>query len=322
MIDGCSHRVGNTVMEQYAWLYSMKNKALPHYASLGLTTAMVIGSAWLIGKIIWIPASNTPIVEWQPTVSTLSSSPSLERDLSTIQQQHLFGRLTETAATTAPIVHDAPQTQLSLHLVGVVASRDLSRGLAVIASRGKQETYGINESIDGTRVKLKAVYADRVIIENAGRDETLMLDGLDYHKVAFETESEPPISRSASSPGIVSNIVGNNMAASSQEEDERESMASIREQLQQNPRQIFDYVRLSQVKQGDQIIGYRVSPGANRQLFEAVGLRDGDLATQINGDPLSSPETMNRLMSQMATLTELRLTVVRDSQPHDIYIEF
>lgn len=70
------------------------------------------------------------------------------------------------------MIQDAPKTRLNLVLVGAVASSNPKLSLAVIANRGTQATYGINEEIEGTRAKLKAVLVDRVIIDNSGRDET------------------------------------------------------------------------------------------------------------------------------------------------------
>ncbi|MGT0149779.1 type II secretion system protein N [Vibrio metschnikovii] len=48
----------------------------------------------------------------------------------------------------APVQVDAPPTRLNLTLVGVVASNELERSLAVIANRGQQATYGLNEQIE------------------------------------------------------------------------------------------------------------------------------------------------------------------------------
>ncbi|MCH1932385.1 type II secretion system protein GspC, partial [Shewanella sp. A25] len=85
------------------------------------------------------------------------------------------------AAQQAPeLITDAPKTSLSILLTGVVASTAEQRGVAVIESRGSQNTYSLGDKIDGTSASLKEVYADRIIITNNGRYETLMLDGLEF----------------------------------------------------------------------------------------------------------------------------------------------
>ena len=100
-----------------------------------------------------------------------------------------------------PVKQDAPQTRLNLTLVGLVASSNPQTALAVITHRGKQNTYGLNEAIEGTRATLQAVYPDRVIIRNSGRDETLMLDGVDFNKASQSTRKTPPARTSTSRAG-------------------------------------------------------------------------------------------------------------------------
>ncbi len=97
----------------------------------------------------------------------------------------LFGKADEASSQpkVAPVeeqITDAPKTSLSIQLTGVVASTAQQKGLAVIASSGSQNTYSLGDKIKGTSASLKEVYADRIIITNSGRYETLMLDGLKY----------------------------------------------------------------------------------------------------------------------------------------------
>ncbi|NCO47004.1 MAG: type II secretion system protein GspC, partial [Vibrio sp.] len=167
-------------------------------------------------------------------------------------------------------------------------------------------TYGVNEVIEGTRVKLKAVFNDRVIIDNSGRDETLMLDGIDYHKPSVATPERV----------VASNVRGNNPASA------EEKLDDIRAAIASNPQEIFKYVRLSQVKRDDKVLGYRVSPGQSPELFESVGLQDGDVAIALNGQDLTDPDAMNKIFQSVSELTEMNLTVERDGQSHDIYIQF
>lgn len=274
--------------------------------SLSLAVLCIVLSAWIVGKMVWMFYSDqTAVAAWSPSGTSRQLSQS-NFDVTNLQQGAIFGRYTEQVAIpVTPVKVDAPKTRLNLVLVGVVASSEPSQSLAVIANRGQQSTYGLNEVIEGTRVKLKAVLPDRVIIDNSGRNETLMLEGLDYSKLSSpqpETRSRP----------------GREADESAQEE----KLAKIRAAVASNPSEIFQYVTLSQVKQGDQILGYRVSPGKDRALFEAVGLQNGDIATQINGLDLTDPDVMSKIFESVSDLTEINLTVERDGQQHDIYIQF
>lgn len=267
---------------------------------------MVAGAAWIVGDAVWIPTQANAVTPWQPSLSASSSSSSSAFDLTAVRQSQLFGRY-QISHSSVPVVQNAPQTRLQLRLVGVVASRDVQQGLAVIANRGKQATYGVNENIAGTRAMLKAVLADRVILDNAGQDETLMLDGTDYHQL----DAGDTAARASDGDAVEMNT-----------DAQTARLEHLRAELATNPQKIFDYVRLSQVKEGEQLVGYRVSPGQDEALFESLGLRNGDIATHVNGEDLSNPTAMNTLIAEMAEWTELRLTVERDGQSHDIYIEF
>ncbi|MHC6801112.1 type II secretion system protein GspC, partial [Vibrio antiquarius] len=150
--------------------------------SLLLTCLFIAITGWILGKIVWlaIPQSSE-VPQWRPSTSSVVASNKGDAiDFNALQNANLFGRFTEQkpAVVEQPVVKDAPKTRLNLTLVGAVASSDANTSLAVIANRGKQATYGLGEEIEGTRATLKAVLVDRVIIDNQGRDETLMMQGI------------------------------------------------------------------------------------------------------------------------------------------------
>ena len=277
--------------------------------SLITCCVLIAISAWILGQLAWfIEPAEQSITSWKAQASS-SSRPQSTLDISSLQKSHLFGEYNaETPQVIEqPVIQDAPKTRLNLVLVGAVASSDPNRSLAVIANRGKQATYGISEEIEGTRAKLKAVLIDRVIIDNSGRDETLMLEGLEYKRLSVSAPAKPRASAS---------VRGNNPGSA------EEKLEEIKAKITQDPQQIFQYVRLSQVKRDGNVIGYRVSPGKDPELFKSVGLQSGDIATQLNGQDLTDPAAMGTIFRSISDLTELNLVVERDGQQHDIFIEF
>lgn len=277
-----------------------------------LTLVLLSLSAWMLGKMVWmIPYESVVISPWHPSSAGTASTETQYIDISSLQKSNLFGPYSESAAVIeTPQVVDAPKTRLNLILVGVVASSDADKNLAVIANKGAQSTYGINEVIEETRAKLKAVFPDRVIIDNSGRDETLMLDGIDYSKRS-DSASVSANNERPKAPRPAPNHMNS-------DEDQLET---IRQAILNNPQDIFQYVRLSQVKDEDNIVGYRVSPGKNAALFDSVGLQNGDIAIEFNGFDLTKPDVMNDLAAAVSEMTEINLSVLRDGQQHDIYIQ-
>lgn len=279
--------------------------------SLLLTLLFIALSAWLVGQLAWgLAYQDQQVTRWTPIPVNGHSSSNVasqgqQQAVTRLLDAHLFGHYSQQAAPK-PVVQqvvDAPKTRLNLVLVGAVASSSGDKSLAVVANRGKQNTYGIGETIDGTRAVLKVVMIDRVIIENQGQDETLMLEGVKYSKLS-ESQAHQPV-KSAQSTGLPA-----------------EQLEQIRREITQNPQQIMQYIRLSQVKKDGRVVGYRVGPGKNRELFDSVGLKQGDIATQMNGADLSDPAAMGKIWQSISDLTELNLTVDRNGQQHDIFIEF
>jgi general secretion pathway protein C len=231
-------------------------------------------------------------------------------NVSELATSELFGKYSEQEAkmVVAPVVQDAPKTRLNLILVGAVSSSVAENSLAVIANRGSQATYGIGEQIEGTQATLKGVFIDRVIIENAGRDETLMLEGIEFKRVVPSNVSQPS--------NVSARQVGNNPPASEIEID------AIRAEIIADPQKILQYIRLSQVKKDGELVGYRIRPGKQRALFDSAGLKNGDIATSLNGADLTDPASMGQIWESMPEMTEFNLTVERNGQSHEIYIAF
>ncbi|MGF1750940.1 type II secretion system protein GspC [Vibrio cionasavignyae] len=278
--------------------------------SLFIALCLLGLSAWIAGVLAWqlFPQSSS-VGRWVPPtmVKVQSTGTSNSAYSSEINKANIFGQYQrEQKVVQTPVVTDAPKTRLNVVLVGSVVSNNPDRSLAVVANRGKQGTYGIGEQIEGTRATIAAVLIDRIIISNSGRDETVMLEGIEYKKLDLKQPA----------PAAASNVVGNNPR------DNEEKLAAIRSTITQDPQQIFQYVRLSQVKRDGKISGYRVSPGRDAELFNAVGLQNGDIAVALNGADLTDPAAMGQIYQSISDLTELNLTVERDGQQHDIFIQF
>lgn len=267
-----------------------------------LTISMLVVAAWILGRLFWVPLSSESVAKWQPSKQIAQPHSSVRLNLSELQNSHLFGRFNEKQAPVVeqPKVQDAPKSRLNVVLVGVVTSSDPNKSLAVVANRGKQSTYGVGETIDGTRAKLVQVQADRVIVDNSGRNETVMLEGLKYSKPSPQQAQVTQASRQSVSKGDVE---------------------KIRRIISEDPKQVFQYVRMSQVKNNGEVVGYRLSPGKDKALFTSVGLKNGDIAVQINGLDLRDSKAMKEIFNSLSQLTELSLTVERDGQQHEIYIE-
>ncbi len=61
---------------------------------------------------------------------------------------------------------------------------------------GMNRGTGLADTITGTQAKVRSILPDRVILNNQGQDETLMLDGEEFKAVGASTPTTP-----AAAPG-------------------------------------------------------------------------------------------------------------------------
>lgn len=293
-------------MQVPTWLPMMATKRPLSQRTLTrlLTCLLVVILAWISGRMVWmLLAPPTAVAPWQAKSVKVMASGS-DVNVGNLLSMNLFGQYNaQPKPVETTVKKDAPQTRLNLKLVGVVASSDPQSAFAVITNNGKQNTYGVNEVIDGTRVTLKAVFNDRVIISNSGRDETVMLEGLKFSK-----SSQPANQKITADKPTKPNV-------------DSSKLAEIKKKILAQPQSLFSYIRLSQVKKDGEVQGYRVNPGKDRILFDSVGLKANDLAVAINGNSLTDPSVMAKLWAELSSATDFTLTVERGGQVHDIHIE-
>lgn len=216
----------------------------------------------------------------------------------------------------APVEEDVAETQLSLKLQGVLESSDETRGKAIIADGNKQALYQVGEVLpQGRNVKLAKVMHDKVIIDNNGRFESLLL----YTEEDFKGTANVVYS-SGRVPIPQQRAVGVNKApddysdeeGEGAEEGENEGVTAqiTREQLKATS--INEVVRFSLHQENGQVLGYRIRPGRDRDTFEKLGLQNNDIVTSVNGIAVSDRNQLREMYKTMRTATSAQLEVNRD----------
>lgn len=290
---------------------ALASAANQHQKHLRLVIVVLLGlyllafAAELVWRIIPQPTLASPPAAVN-SASLSSGSSQRGVNISKIQQLNLFGNAT---ATPKPVeqkpVTDAPETRLNLTLTGVVVSSDEAAATAIVENRGTQNVYGLGEKIDGTNASLQQVFKDRVIIRNGTRDETLMLDGIDYEEAnrRRERNAQRAPQRQEQSPQL--------------SDDAIEATAALREQ----PASFTDFISISPQTEGGQLIGYKVAPGKNPDLFNAAGLKAGDVIAQINGLDLTDLQQSQEALSELRSAQSIELTILRDGSYATVYLD-
>lgn len=283
-----------------AQLYARYGQRLPAAASL----LLVIVIARLLAELVWALVPVPADARWRPIPPppvTLTGSNAV--DLAAISNASLFGLY---QAPTGPAVADlasAPDTQLSLTLLGILANRrnpEASRAL-IGAQGGDERPYSIGDDV-ARGVVLQAIFADRVILARGSQLETLRLDKEGINGASLLPQSFTP------------------EPADSSAADAAASLAAIRSKLLADPSKVTDFIRVQPVTGSTGMTGYRIYPGRDRTIFTAAGLRPGDIVTAVNGVQLNDPARSLQLLSDLSQNSQLNLTVDRGGVPQNFNI--
>lgn len=276
------------------------NRLVPPWVAL----LLVIAIAWQIAKIIWLlipgPAVGDPIS--LPASATVGNSTIAATDVEAIASTHMFGVADQQSDDTAAVISEDDNlvdTRLTnLLLKGTVASSIPEFSVAVIADGNKDEkVYAIDDAI-GSNVKLHAVYADRVVLNENGALTNLKLPR------EFKASDASPTRRRTTNVRQTTNT----------------NSSSIQSVLSQNLTRLSDVIRPTPYFVNGQQSGYRVYPGRNRQQFAALGLRPGDLIKDIDGQSLTDPSQAMQIFQALGTSDQVTVTVERNGQPETIIL--
>lgn len=286
------------------WL-SAASRVLPPVVAAVLAVTI----AYQLAQITWRVLPGEDYTAPAPLVAAAASEPQMAAgsvDFNTLRNSHLFGVAPEEPVEAAPTAleappDDAPDTTLNLRLAGVVV-RDRNEDSDAMIASGNQpdERYRVGDPIEGVSgTRLHHVYADRVILNRSGSLETLRLPeeddaGSNVRRAAPARPSAAPV---------------------------QTNTAPLREVISQNATAITQVMRFAPHVEGGQIIGFRVSPGPEAELFGDLGLEPGDVVTDINGIQLDDPSRGLQAFEALGESTMANVTILRDGNPQVIVID-
>jgi general secretion pathway protein C len=210
---------------------------------------------------------------------------------------HPFGEASAIAPPPVVATQDAPDTTLALVLNGVHAFPDPEDSYAFISSgRGEQKLYHSGAVIDGANgATLHSVYGDRVLIDRGGRLEALRFP----EPQELSGGPLPPTARLAPPP----------------------QNTNLREVISANASRITDIIRAVPHIEGEQMVGYRVTPARNREAFAALGLQPGDVLTEVNGTALNDPASSLQVFESLGEASMATVTVLRNGTSQAVVID-
>jgi general secretion pathway protein C len=286
-------RISQLVAQDPAQWAATAGRVLPPW----ITVLLVIAAAFKLAEVTWLlmPAGDlAPSMPVVPAASPARTAAPL--DLEPVLTAHLFG---EPSAAPAPVVQqveDAPDTRLSLKLRGIVAGDDPSGGFAIVAdSRGQEKLYKVGDAVPGG-AKVHEVQDDRVILNRAGILEALRLPR-EFEASARGRANVPTRARPTQTQSSLRNVIASNAS------------------------KISDIIRVAPHMEQGQMVGFRINPGRNRQQFASLGLRPGDVVTDINGTAMTDPSAGLQVFEALGESTQATVTVRRGGQDEVLVID-
>jgi len=265
-----------------------------------------------LARLVWllIPAPELavpPVIAMQQG-RTNDQVSSYSVDLNAMQMEQIFGEgvvdtRDEPEVIETSVEDDVEKTRLNLKLVGLLASSEQKQASATIANGSKQAIYEINDKLPvGTNVKLAKVLSDRVILNNNGNFEALWL----YSDADFNLRSN----------NNVRTPVRRNDPEEDRDEDRNGNVRRIETSVQpsQVPESISDVVRFSVHREEGQMVGFRIRPGKNRDLFGQLGLEANDVVTSVNGIAIDNAQAIRDNYQQLKSATSADLEIKRGEE--------
>ena len=266
------------------------------YVPPAVTAVLVVTIAYQLSGITWslVPGVPPTLPAARPATASPARQPA---DFGTLTNSHLFGEAREEAPPPVTAAVDAPDTNLSLTLTGILAGGP--KGQAIIsANRGPEKTYHVGDAVDNADgATLHSVEPDRVLLNRNGTLEALRLPE--------QLAGNAP--RPAGAPALPPAAAQPN--------------GSLRQVISENASRLTDIVRLAPHVQEGKVVGFRVNPGKDRATFDALGLQPGDVVTDINGTVLNDPSQGLQVFESLGETTQANVTVLREGAPQNLVID-
>jgi general secretion pathway protein C len=275
----------------HEWLSRLQGNG-PRLVSLALAALIAVELARIAIALL----GGGPVKSPQPVLTSVAPrAPRAGLDIQSVTSAHLFGVAAPDPSMLDPA--NAPQSTANLVLAGTIATQDPKRGVAIISDGGPAKVYSVGDNVGGA--SLHSVYLDHVILDRGGALETLSLPRL--------------IGPGMHGPAVVRRPSGGDARTVA-------AVDNIRRLVQQDPGILDQVMRTvpSYDNAAGRLRGFRAYPGRNRQIFNKLGLKPGDLVTAINGTALDDPQRSQDVFNTIQTSDHVTVTLERGGQKQDI----
>jgi general secretion pathway protein C len=225
-----------------------------------------------------------------------------------ILDRNLFGaQLAGEVQVTAPIddQEELEETKLPLRLLGTAAATETTRSRAAIQDEKQRKhlVVGIGDELQGlNRVRVKDIQRTRVVLDNRGKLEELLL-----HEDGPRVAAAPP--RKAARD-----------ARQARRAPQRDTLSDRLSELSgedgEGLSRILSSARIvpEYDPESGEMLGMKVDAIKANSLFQKVGLVNGDVITEVNGIVVDRLEATSAIFDELATADEINVAATRGNE--------
>jgi general secretion pathway protein C len=246
-----------------------------------------------------------------------------------IVKRDIFNLVPQENSPAPVVVED-----LHLKLLGT-SLLSKTKPYAIIEDQsGNESLYQVGEDIPDAG-RLVSVETNRAIIERGGRRVALDIPTSDIPQAEpsrlGNRVAAPRSIPSARGPGL---RVPHRSPRTADDDDDSAKIElkklgpgkfeASRDEVartMQNPAQLFQQMRALPHFVNGKTDGFSISNVAPGSVFAQLGLQDGDLLTEINGQPVTNPMQAMGLMQAVHSMPAIDLVVSRNGSPTNLHLD-
>jgi type II secretion system protein C len=206
----------------------------------------------------------------------------------------------KSSALSDAIEGDSVQSSLQLTLMATIIATPTQYSVALIQDESESSnTYGVGYDLIGqatiTKIEKNRVYFQR---NNSDQIEYIEIGG-------EEAKSDAPKAAKKGDAGNDGDVqkVGNNKYVIEQ---------AILDEILSNPEKLYTQVRVTPHKDQDgNIDGYRMTGIRRKSLFYKLGIKNGDIVHNVNGQPLNSLSSAMDAYNSLGNSRDFNFDVTR-----------
>ncbi len=211
----------------------------------------------------------------------------------------------QTATTAAAANEELTETNLPLKLWGTIAANDPALSWASVEDTGRAVTSAVRVGDKIQSASIVAIERRRVVLLENGARRSLSLDGEEAPDSALQVSrrSTPPTRAAGARPPRRSSARSSDPAA--------QAVAPP----MGNPNSLYSQARVKpQIDlETNQITGLELSNIQAGSVFEAVGIQNGEVITEVDGVPVSQLGPSTKIMSALSDPEQVEIVTVDPS---------